>query len=149
MEFLVLFDVREGGTEMVVGYSSSRASNMNWLKVKMERGVVAGMKRGGIVFDESSTEWASYPRTICDDCGREACLWLASKEEMILYNESLPEDTESNGRRRMIYHQMAFKMSSNAPLGRGSRVQLPKCVLAGVRSLFPSADGKYMGHRDA
>jgi hypothetical protein len=96
---------------MVVGYSSSRASN-NWLKVKMERGVAAGMKRGeGIVFNEGSTEWASYPTTICDDCGREACLWLSSKEEMILYNESLPEDTESNGRRRMIYHQMAFKPS--------------------------------------
>jgi hypothetical protein len=35
MEFPVLFDVRDGGTEMVVGYSSSRASN-NWLKDKME-----------------------------------------------------------------------------------------------------------------
>jgi hypothetical protein len=101
MEFPVLFDVREGGTEMVVGYSSSMASN-NWLKVKMEKGVAAGMKREGIVFNEGSTEWASYPTTICDDCGREACLWLASKEEMILYNESLPEDTENNGRRRMI-----------------------------------------------
>jgi hypothetical protein len=69
MEFPVLFDVREGGTEMVVGYSSSRASN-NWLKVKMERGVAAGMKREDIVFNEGSTEWASYPTTICDDCGR-------------------------------------------------------------------------------
>jgi hypothetical protein len=69
---------------------------------------------------------------------------------MILFNESLPEDTESNGRRRtMIYHQMAFKMNGDTPLGRGNRVQLPKCVLAGVRSLFPSADGEYMGHRDA
>jgi hypothetical protein len=83
------------------------------------------------------------------ESGREACFWLASKEEMILYNESLPEDTESNGRRHMIYQQMAFKMNSNAPLGRGNRVQLPKCVLAGIRSLFPSADGEYMGHRDA
>jgi hypothetical protein len=113
MEFPVLFDVREGGTEMVVRYSSSRASN-NWLKVKMERGVAAGMKREGIVFNEGSTEWASYPTTICDDCGREACLWLSSKEEMILYNESLLEDTESNGRRRMINHQMAFKMNGDA-----------------------------------
>jgi hypothetical protein len=103
----------------------------------MERGVAAGMKREGIVFNESSIEWASYPTMICDDCGREACLWLASKEEMILYNESLPKDTESNGHRRMIYHQMAFKMNGNAPLSRGNRVQLPKCVLAGVRSLFP------------
>jgi hypothetical protein len=57
--------------------------------------------------------------------------------------------THSNGRRRMIYHQMAFKMNGNAPLGRGNLVQLPKCVLAGFRSLFPSADGEYMGHRDA
>jgi hypothetical protein len=148
MEFPVLFNVREGGTEMVVGYSSSRASN-NWLKVKMERGVATGMKREGIVFNESSTEWASYPTTICNDCGREACLWLASKEEMILYNESLPEDTESNVCRRIIYHQMAFKMNGDAPFGRGNHVQLPKCVLAGVRSLFPSIDGEYMAHRDA
>jgi hypothetical protein len=147
MEFPVLFDVREGGTEMVVGYSSSMASN-NWLKMKMERGVAAGMKREDIAFNEGSTEWASYPTSICDDCGREACLWLSSKEEMILFNESLPEDTESNGRRRMIFHQMAFKMNGDAPLGRGNRVQLPKCVLAGVRSLFPSADGEYMGHCD-
>jgi hypothetical protein len=66
---------------------------------------------------------------------------------MILYNESLPEDMESNGRRRMIYQQMAFKMDGNAPLSRGDHVQLHKCVLAGgARSLFPSADGEYMGH---
>jgi hypothetical protein len=46
MEFPVLFDVREGGTEMVVRYSSSMASN-NWLKMKLERGVAAGMKKRG------------------------------------------------------------------------------------------------------
>jgi hypothetical protein len=62
---------------------------------------------------------------------------------MILFNESLPEDTESNGRRRMVYiNQLAFKMNGNAPLGRGNRVQLPKYVLTGVRTLFPSADGE-------
>jgi hypothetical protein len=149
MEFPILFDVRDGGKEMVVGYQPGRASN-NWLKEKMEKGVAAGMKRVGIVLNESSTEWPLYPTTICDDCGREApCLWLASKEKMILYNESLPEDIESNGRRHMIYQQMAFKMNGNTPLGRGDHVQLPKCVLAGVRSLFPSADGEYTGHRDA
>jgi hypothetical protein len=114
----------------------------------MERDVAAGTtKRVGIVFHESLSEWAAYPTTICADCGREACLCLASKEEMIMYNESLlREDIESNGR---IYQPMAFKMNGNAPLGRGNHVQLPKCVLAGVRSLFPSADGEYMGHRDA
>jgi hypothetical protein len=131
MEFPLLFDVREGGRERVVGYSSKMAGN-NWLKMKMEKEVAADMKWEGIVCNEGSSEWASYPTAICDDCGRESCLWLASKEEMILYNESLPEDTESNGRRRMIYHQMAFKMNGDAPLGRGNCVQLPKCVLAGV-----------------
>jgi hypothetical protein len=148
MEFPLLFDVREGGTERVVGYSSKFPGN-NFLKRKMEEAVAAGMKSEGIVFNQDKSEWASYPKSICDDCGRESCLWSSSEEEMILFNGSLPKDLESNGRRRMIYNQMAFKMNGNAPLGRGNRVQLPKCVLTGVRTLFPSADGEYMGHRDA
>jgi hypothetical protein len=88
MEFPLLFDVREGGTKRLLGYSSKLEGN-NWLKRKMEQAISAGMKREGIVFNENSSEWASYPTAICDDCERESCLWLASKEDMILYNESL------------------------------------------------------------
>jgi hypothetical protein len=65
---------------MVVGYSSSRASN-NWLKVKMERGVATGMKREGIVFDESSTEWASYPRVVRYSSRMAGNNWLKIKME--------------------------------------------------------------------
>jgi hypothetical protein len=32
--------------------------------------------------------------------------------------------------------------------GAGNRVELPKCVLSGIRSMFPDANGQYMGHRE-
>ena len=33
-------------------------------------------------------------------------------------------------------------------LGRGNRVELPECVVKGVRSVYPDEDNRYIGHRD-
>jgi hypothetical protein len=76
-------------------------------------------------------------------------VWEEAKSEMIAYGQSLPEDTPSNGRHRMLYRQMAIRTSGGKVLGKGNRVALPECVLSGVRELFPSGDGEYVGHRDA
>ncbi len=34
-------------------------------------------------------------------------------------------------------------------LGAGNRVQLPECVLIGVRDAYPDEDAEYMGFREA
>jgi hypothetical protein len=53
----------------------------------------------------------------------------------------------NNIRRKEAYRQMALTINSGST-GVGNIVKLPKCVLSGIRSMFPDADGKYMGHRD-
>jgi hypothetical protein len=45
------------------------------------------------------------------------------------------------------YRQMALTINGRST-GAGNRVELPKCVLSGIRSMFPDADGQYMGHRE-
>jgi hypothetical protein len=51
-----------------------------------------------------------------------------------------------NIRRKEAYRQMALTINGG-PTGAGNRVELPNCVLSGIRSMFPDADGQYMGHR--
>jgi hypothetical protein len=143
----ILFDVRDGGAQAVVGFSRVEATNET-LKEAMERGVWCGMARKGIVFDHGNTQWG-YDKAFCLFCSQQDCVWEEAKSEMIAYGQSLPEDTPSNGRRRMLYRQMAIRTSGGGVLGKGNRVALPECVISGVRELFPSGDGEYMGHRDA
>jgi hypothetical protein len=58
------------------------------------------------------------------------------------------EEHPNNIRRKKAYRQMALTINGG-PTGAGNRVELPACVLSGIRSMFPDADGQYMGHRDA
>jgi hypothetical protein len=58
------------------------------------------------------------------------------------------EERPNNIRRKEAYRQMALTINGG-PTSAGNRVELPACVLSGIRSMFPDADGQYMGHRDA
>jgi hypothetical protein len=100
-------------------------------------------------------------KTICRGCVRTEVGYLPEvrisrvrksgvrAKEAIFSKWSILEDTANNGCRRMLYRQMAIRTNGDELLGKGNRVQLPECVLSGVRELFPSDDGEYMGHRDA
>jgi hypothetical protein len=54
---------------------------------------------------------------------------------------------ETKIRRKGIYRQMAL-IINDGPMGRGVRMQLPCCVVEGVRALFPDPNAMYMGHKD-
>jgi hypothetical protein len=142
----IFFEIRLGGTHLLDGYSSTEEHN-DWLKAKMEEAVDIGMCKEGIVFNRSKTEWG-YLGEFCEKCDQPKCVWESAKEDMVAYSESLPEDSTDNVSRRNLYRQMAIRLNDGAPLGKGNRVELPGCVLLGVRHLFPSNDGKYMGHRE-
>jgi hypothetical protein len=101
----------------------------------------------GIIFNQSRTEWG-YSGQFCEKCDQPNCMWESVREDMIAYSNSLPENTPDNTSRRNLYPQMVIRLNDGAPLGKGNRVELPDCILSGVRHPFPSDDGKYMGHRE-
>lgn len=112
-------------------------------------------------------------RHLCDDCirtGVNICLfekyWLSVKwcmmEGIDVNDFSLEHDivvdidinvlrssrstTDNSILRKEAYR--AFTILCHGYLGRGNRVQLPKCVTDGVRKHFPSDDGMYMGYHN-
>jgi hypothetical protein len=107
------------------------------------------MAKKGIVFDHGGNTHWGYEKEFCVFCCEQNGGWDLAKSKMIEYNSSLLEDTENNGRRCMLYRQMAIRSNRDKVLGKGDRIQLPECVLSGVRKLFPSDDGEYMGQCDA
>jgi hypothetical protein len=141
----ILFEVRTGGTEDVVGYTETREGN-DWLKESMERRVWVGMDREGIVVNKSKTKWG-FSNVFCESCCEKECVWDVAQAEMVQYMLTQPEDCTNSVRRRLLYRQMAIRLNEGQPLGKGNRVELPPCVISGVRSLFPAEDGSYMGHR--
>ena len=48
--------------------------------------------------------------------------------------------------RYFAYRQAAYIYSGGQPVGR---VQLPQCMVDGIRKVFPDKDGEYVGHKDA
>ena len=58
----------------------------------------------------------------------------------------LLDEKERNELRKACYR--SFLLLWQGPLGRGKRMPLPSCVLDGVRSAFPNAEGNYMGYHN-
>jgi hypothetical protein len=87
----------------------------------------------------------------CEGCGDTPCVWASNKNAMIAWDESEHghlhgDDLPSNNtRRKCLYRQIALAIAGG-PLGKGKRIQLPCCILDGIRALFPDMNGKYMGH---
>lgn len=82
------------------------------------------------------------------DCGDVPYVWETSKQHMVLFDEAQnPDEAQPNQRRHAIYRQMAL-IINDGPSGRGNRVKLPTCVVAGVRELFPDPKAVYTGHRE-
>jgi hypothetical protein len=84
----------------------------------------------------------------CCDCGDVPCLWESNVDSMKLFSETTDDkEAKPNQQRHSMYRQMAL-IINDGPSGRGNRVKLPSCVLAGVRELFPDPAAVYTGHLD-
>jgi hypothetical protein len=86
----------------------------------------------------------------CKHCRESICVMTANELMIESFDDGREADEEclNNIRRKEAYRQMALTINGG-PTGAGNRVELPACVLSGIRSMFPDADGQYMGHRDA
>ena len=54
---------------------------------------------------------------------------------------------DESKKRNHLYR--TFVRAEHGILGRGVRVAIPDCVVALIRTLVPSPDNIYTGHRDA
>jgi hypothetical protein len=76
---LVMFDVRDGGSENQVGYMGRQKEN-SFLKETMEMAVYRSIAKEGIVFNEGMTGWTWY-KMACEHCNEASCVWKENKEE--------------------------------------------------------------------
>jgi hypothetical protein len=86
----------------------------------------------------------------CSHCRESICVMTAHEYMIEIFDAGWEADKErpNNIRRKEAYRQMALTINGGLT-GAGNQVELPACVLSGIRSMFPDADGQYMGHRDA
>jgi hypothetical protein len=79
----------------------------------------------------------------CYHCRQTPCVWVAQEENMRLFDENehahmTSEDLPPNNiRRKKLYRQM-FLLLNEGTAGVGVRIELPKCVENGTRTMFPS-----------
>ena len=66
----------------------------------------------------------------------EGLLFLSSREEG-------QEAPTNNMIRKHLYRH--YFLMSNGPIGRGRREELPKCVIDGIRAIYPDSMGIYQG----
>jgi hypothetical protein len=129
--------------ELVEGYESSNLDNLH-LKVMVEEDMEKLLDDGGFVFSDDGKSFQKY----CTMCSNVPCLWIDNQPAMEAYAAAASDDNEETRKRRHgLYRQMAL-IVNGGPSGKGVRVKLPECVVAGIRQLFPDPDAKYTGHRD-
>mmetsp|Transcript_11400 Transcript_11400/g.32389 ORF Transcript_11400/g.32389 Transcript_11400/m.32389 type:complete len:101 (-) Transcript_11400:141-443(-) len=87
----------------------------------------------------------------CDDCGEVVCEWLQLLPfvYIVAIDEPRCDDKKADRShaRKKLYRQLVMHLYG--PLGRGNRVELSPCILAGVRSIYPDPDEQYMGHYES
>ena len=88
---------------------------------------------------------------VCKHCHQKNCVFIQTKaflEEQadILFDQNQTDPLEPNECRKKLYRE--FVLYHHGHQGRGKRIELPQCVLDGVRKMFPSENAEYMGHRD-
>lgn len=81
-------------------------------------------------------------------CGCDPCLWIDIREEVMLHVEHKRRSGEiRNNVLRKFGYQKAVNIIHGV-LGRGNRVELPTCVVDGIRNEYPDEDNVYMGYKD-
>ena len=89
--------------------------------------------------------------TQCPDCLRRTCLWEVYGGDIVLHMQNFEEELDTVGRNknnviRKAGYQYAIRLIFGS-LGSGVRRKLPQCVENGVRSMYPSTDGRFMGYK--
>lgn len=83
----------------------------------------------------------------CSLCHHEPCKAITFRDvlegELLVLGDSLDESKKRNH----LYR--TFVRAEHGILGCGVRVAIPDCVVALIRTLVPSPDNIYTGHRDA
>ena len=78
-------------------------------------------------------------------------MWEVYGPEIVQQMKSVEEDHSTSGRNKNnIIRKAGYQYASRVifgPLGVGVRKKLPQCVEDGVRSMYPSVDGSFMGYR--
>ena len=81
----------------------------------------------------------------CPSCGRDVCVVFQHKDRLLAELDSVDEALDSSKKRNHLYR--SFVASEHGQLGARNRVRIPHCVVAYIRSICPSANGKYTGFR--
>jgi hypothetical protein len=89
---------------------------------------------------------------VCPHCDCEPCLWEEFREDIIgeqgeMFATIDQESLSPNQIRKQAYR--AFVLLWKGHQGKGMRVRIPHCVLAGIRNVWPDPNGCYMGHYDS
>lgn len=87
---------------------------------------------------------------MCTYCGGTPCSWIELKDEVIqktIQDLCFEESKTNNQARKLAYRRYIFDRYGY--VGKGMRIQLPHCVMSGIRSVWPDANGKYMGFKEA
>jgi hypothetical protein len=96
-----------------------------------------------------------------EECKILVCLKLARIVTVILASGKSSAEIKGNAEvlaaidqsqprneiRKQAYR--AFVLSWKGHQGKGQRVRIPPCVLAGIRNVWPDPNGSYMGHFDS
>ena len=83
----------------------------------------------------------------CEECDCSPCIWSENKEQIQHDNSYLLSENDTNKQRRFYaYKQMVYALHGH--LGKGQRRELPKCVVEGIRMLWPENNKrKYVGFK--
>ena len=83
----------------------------------------------------------------CEFCKEECCVADKMQQEMIEYGRELEEICSSNKQIRFkLYRQAALTLWGH--LGPGVRKELPLCLQADIRVLYPSNESEYIGFHE-
>ena len=83
----------------------------------------------------------------CASCSSNPCHWDYYRNGILAYIEEKGKGQANNEKRKAAYKFYVFKV--HGPLGSSRRVEVPSCILNGVRAQWPETNPEdYMGHKD-
>ena len=86
--------------------------------------------------------------SICKHCREVDCVWEDIGNEVKDYMQSkLNEGVVGSNVLRKHGYQKSISLIHGL-LGKGNRVQLPHCVITGIRKEYPDEKGAYQGYRE-
>jgi hypothetical protein len=89
----------------------------------------------------------------CSYCGEQPCIWFTYEDvikdtmtEWCAIQTSTKHCAPTNNLKRKEFYKSYIRMRYGY-LGKGQRVEIPACVLAQVRKMYPDEKEEYMGFK--